>query len=431
MPAYLVALLTLVACAPPPHVVVIDEEVGPVAAPAPRVVFMGSDGSAEPVELPPVWIGVRVSPLPAPLASHVGERGVMVANVVKDSPADKAGLGQYDIVLKFGQTEIEEPAQLTRAIGALDAGQTVEATILRKGREQTVRITPQKRDPEAMPEMKYEEPENDLVDSYMKARGRALQMTPDGRWIMRDLGEMKNLPDALKELELQFRHGPHGSWQVPLPPGVPGVPEEDILIELGEDDDAKVKVQIRVRTEGEDGEIEVTREGEGAITVQRTKPGEEPVTRSYASPEELEQGDPEAFELYQRHAASPGAFIHVRPFGDKADKLRKHFQVEVRKKLDKALEEARQAGEPAREAIDSAREAMERAHEALAKAHESMSRHGGGGAQERLIVLKQDDGSISVRISRDGELKEYEFKSGAEFKEAEPELYERVKDLLE
>ncbi|HPC21994.1 MAG TPA: hypothetical protein PK920_05860, partial [Phycisphaerae bacterium] len=35
-------------------------------------------------KMPSQWLGVRLTPIPEPLAAHIGENGVMVANVVQD-----------------------------------------------------------------------------------------------------------------------------------------------------------------------------------------------------------------------------------------------------------------------------------------------------------------------------------------------------------
>jgi len=67
-------------------------------------------------------------------------RGVLVTEVVKDSPADEAGLKNGDIILSFAGTEIKEQIDLPRAVASTPIGETVDVTILRNGREHTVRV---------------------------------------------------------------------------------------------------------------------------------------------------------------------------------------------------------------------------------------------------------------------------------------------------
>lgn len=62
--------------------------------------------------------------------------------VVPGSPADLAGLQENDIILEVAGDKVEEPgAGLTRLIAKRKAGETVTLKILRKGKEQTVKVT--------------------------------------------------------------------------------------------------------------------------------------------------------------------------------------------------------------------------------------------------------------------------------------------------
>ena len=87
------------------------------------------------------WIGVHLAPIDDALKSHLGlEDCLMIAHVVGESPADKAGLRQYDIILKYGDAKI---GSLQDLVGAVDAGKATErpVTVLRGGKETTLSIT--------------------------------------------------------------------------------------------------------------------------------------------------------------------------------------------------------------------------------------------------------------------------------------------------
>ena len=62
------------------------------------------------------WIGIRIAPVSSELASHLKLKegaGLMISNIVKGSPADKAGLGRYDVMLKVAGKAIDKgPVQL-------------------------------------------------------------------------------------------------------------------------------------------------------------------------------------------------------------------------------------------------------------------------------------------------------------------------------
>ena len=89
------------------------------------------------------WLGVSVQPLTPELAKGFGakgDRGVLVADVVQDSPANKAGLQPGDIILEFDGKKIEGPADLQRAVGLTSPGKTAQVKIWRDQAERQLEI---------------------------------------------------------------------------------------------------------------------------------------------------------------------------------------------------------------------------------------------------------------------------------------------------
>jgi serine protease Do len=84
------------------------------------------------------WLGVSVQPLTAELARSFGagdERGVLVAEVVDGSPAQKAGLEAGDIIVEFNGKPVTAPDDLQRAVGLAEPGQAARLRVLRDRRE--------------------------------------------------------------------------------------------------------------------------------------------------------------------------------------------------------------------------------------------------------------------------------------------------------
>jgi C-terminal processing protease CtpA/Prc len=73
-------------------------------------------------------------------------RGVGVTEVMKDSPAEKAGLRKDDVILRFDGESVTSVRKLTRLVSESSADQTVRLTISRGGAEQEVTATLSKRD---------------------------------------------------------------------------------------------------------------------------------------------------------------------------------------------------------------------------------------------------------------------------------------------
>jgi len=80
------------------------------------------------------WLGVglsTVNPLLAAAMNLSVDRGALIVTLVADSPADTAGLREDDIVIRFGDNEISDVADLVQAIRASEIGEEVEIVFVR------------------------------------------------------------------------------------------------------------------------------------------------------------------------------------------------------------------------------------------------------------------------------------------------------------
>lgn len=96
------------------------------------------------------YLGVRYISLTDDIAYQYNlnvKRGAYLApaqgqvSVLEGSPADKAGLQEKDTITKIDDTKIDENNSLTSILGRYSAGDTVTLTIVRDGKEQTVKAT--------------------------------------------------------------------------------------------------------------------------------------------------------------------------------------------------------------------------------------------------------------------------------------------------
>ena len=91
------------------------------------------------------WLGVYIQEVTRELADSFGmkqPRGALVAQVMKDSPAQKAGLRVGDIILEYNGESILHSAELPPLVGATPVGSRARLTLLRNGKrlELAVRI---------------------------------------------------------------------------------------------------------------------------------------------------------------------------------------------------------------------------------------------------------------------------------------------------
>jgi serine protease Do len=89
------------------------------------------------------FIGVQMQPVTKEIAEAIGlkePRGALVAEALKDSPADKAGLRSGDTIVAVDGQPIKEARDLSRKIANVAPGKTVNLTVYRNGQERTVSV---------------------------------------------------------------------------------------------------------------------------------------------------------------------------------------------------------------------------------------------------------------------------------------------------
>ena len=80
------------------------------------------------------WLGVYIQEVTGDLSESFNlDRpiGALVSRVIKDSPAEKAGIEVGDIVLRFNDVEIESSSMLPPIVGSVSAGEKAVVEILR------------------------------------------------------------------------------------------------------------------------------------------------------------------------------------------------------------------------------------------------------------------------------------------------------------
>jgi len=107
-----------------------------LASPAPQATPVPTTDQA--------WIGVSLVDLNSKVAGQLKltrESGVVILDVVADSPAEKAGLKRGDVLLKVNDTAVKTADEAVKAVKAARSGDTLTLTIVRGDAEQTVKVT--------------------------------------------------------------------------------------------------------------------------------------------------------------------------------------------------------------------------------------------------------------------------------------------------
>ena len=90
------------------------------------------------------YLGVSIQDLSEEMAGTLGikeSKGAIVPEVKKDSPADKAGVKQNDVIVEFDGKPVEGSKQLQRTVTALKPGTKVKLVVIRDGERKTLNAT--------------------------------------------------------------------------------------------------------------------------------------------------------------------------------------------------------------------------------------------------------------------------------------------------
>ena len=90
------------------------------------------------------WLGVHIQNIDEALAESMDlakQEGALVASVEPDSPAERAGFEPGDVIVKFGDEEVENARALPRMVADSDKGDIVAVEIWRDGKQQSLDVT--------------------------------------------------------------------------------------------------------------------------------------------------------------------------------------------------------------------------------------------------------------------------------------------------
>ena len=156
------------------------------------------------------YLGVRFQPLTADLAKSFGldtDKGALIANVEKDTPAERAGLKAGDVILEYDGKPINEGNELPRYVAVTPIDKSVKLVIFREGKKQDVFVVVSK-----------------LKDA-----------APEGATTTNDGSENEKIGISVQELskELATRFGIKDSKGLVITDVKPGSPAEEMGVTAG------------------------------------------------------------------------------------------------------------------------------------------------------------------------------------------------------
>jgi hypothetical protein len=144
------------------------------------------------------WLGLECYPADAALRTQLGleKQGLVVEQVVPDSPGDQGGIKPHDVLLKAGERSLVSVSDLVEAIDKAKATE-LSIDVLRGGKPITVKVTPEQR-PEDQ-DMARRVPERELGELRRWIESLRPGERPDGPLRYRVFGPGAVLPPSASQ----------------------------------------------------------------------------------------------------------------------------------------------------------------------------------------------------------------------------------------
>ena len=145
------------------------------------------------------WLGVRIQTVTEDLASSLGldrPYGALVASVIPNSPAEKAGIKPGDVILDFNGSEVTEMRKLPRLVAETKVNSKSNVTIWRNEKKKSLNvvIAEMKEDEKEVKESKEKTDSEMLKSDYFEQLGITLSS------ITQDVRMRQNIPENVSGL---------------------------------------------------------------------------------------------------------------------------------------------------------------------------------------------------------------------------------------
>ncbi len=163
------------------------------------------------------FLGVNIQNVNQDLANAFkldAPKGALVAGVTQDSPADKTGINDGDVIIEFNGNEIRDSQHLKNVVGQTAPGRDVKVTVIRDGKNKVLSAT--------------------LKEIPGEELASATSVSPDSKERLVGVGVTDIDPDVRRQLELPTNI--EGVLVTEVTPGTPaakaGLRKGDVILEI-------------------------------------------------------------------------------------------------------------------------------------------------------------------------------------------------------
>jgi serine protease Do len=206
------------------------------------------------------WLGVRIQQVTDEIAESLNikpARGALIAGVEDKGPAKPAGIEPGDVIVKFDGKDVKEPKDLSRVVADTAVGKEVEVVIIRKGQEETRKVTLGRLDDgdKAVPASVKSQPEPEKPVTQ-KALGLDLAS------LSKDLRSRYKIKDSVKGVLITNVDGTSDAAEKRLSPG-------EVIVEVAQEavaNAADVKKRVdQLKKDGKKSVLLLVANGDGEL----------------------------------------------------------------------------------------------------------------------------------------------------------------------
>jgi len=209
------------------------------------------------------WLGVYLQDINRDLKEAMdldSKRGALIAGVVEDSPAEEAGIEEEDVIVEFDGEKVRSSSSLTKLVKKHSPGDEITLTLVRDGKEKSIKVVLGKSPKESLYFSFDDEPYLDMAKKLKSPGVYSLNWTSGSRigvkvqGLSEQLGEYFGVEDAEGALITEVEED--------MPAQKAGLKAGDVIVEADGDkvdDTQELREIISEKEEGEKVEIKVIR----------------------------------------------------------------------------------------------------------------------------------------------------------------------------
>ncbi len=162
----------------------------------------------------PAWLGIWVQTLSSPLRAQLSslitsDEGLMITRVEPNSPAERAGLRQFDVLLSFNGQKLYSPEQLFSLVYHTPADESVNLQVIQQGQLQSLSTSLSPRKTRTLAQTRRQPPPYSWRPYYQPPPPPVPKTVPPVQdmtaWDLFESIEVKTLPDGRYQATVSFK----------------------------------------------------------------------------------------------------------------------------------------------------------------------------------------------------------------------------------